>query len=328
MPKKSPPARKIPTESGVELFQYQRPDGSWTLNFDLYSDDPDELFFDLRQFSKCSFHRIADFDSPKIPEFLAFLSKKKQRSALQNFLDERREFVRERMSPGGIWYLFTLSEGFDLYYRSREMSENEKEKEIRFFFERFLALWSETGERQFTDREADEFYHREVEHGHGIFIGEPVKITDEWGFYRAEAHADTMQYGQYRSDKTKIWFFPDGLHIDLKKAANLFEHFKRLRSLGLTLLGNEPVSPNTPLPSLNWKGSLTDLVAIMDTLKNAGYLNATDNEIVAHFNHNSQSKDPVKTYRDTRRKIKAGDNQPDSIRLKLLIAELQSLLPS
>jgi hypothetical protein len=74
---------------------------------------------------------------------------------------------------------------------------------------------------------------------------------------------------------------------------------------------------------LKWKSTQADLVYIMDRLIEAGLLEATSTEIAGHFDYGSVSKDPPKTYRDMRKKLKDGFTYPSKERILRLIDALQ-----
>jgi hypothetical protein len=84
--------------------------------------------------------------------------------------------------------------------------------------------------------------------------------------------------------------------------------------------GKENTGGGEPLA---WEGTQTDLVYIMDCLREAGFLDSPDSAITEHFNYGGAAKDKAKTYRDLRKKIREGSSHPDRTRIEKLIAVLQ-----
>lgn len=87
---------------------------------------------------------------------------------------------------------------------------------------------------------------------------------------------------------------------------------------------DEPlVSASPSLEPIRWPSHQKDLVFIMDALKAAYAMEATDGMIVGHFAYDSDAKDRAKTYRDLRKKLRDGDCHPDRVRLEMFIETLK-----
>ncbi len=84
------------------------------------------------------------------------------------------------------------------------------------------------------------------------------------------------------------------------------------------------VDPVVPL--LQWAGSQTDLVYVMDCLKEAGLMNATARAITEHFDYGGEAKNKAKTYNDTRTKMQAGGGHPSKDKIMKLIEALKERL--
>ena len=113
--------------------------------------------------------------------------------------------------------------------------------------------------------------------------------------------------------------------------ALLTQYLKDLENNRADLLRTErgTQSSDQKNSKIKWEGTQTELVFLMDSLKEANYISkdTTDRQIIEAFDFGSASMNPEKTYSNTRGKINRHENKPKHDKLKTLIRIIKSALP-